>query len=94
MTIMSDEKESNFRIKRDFGISDVLVDFLGALFPGLLFSIAIFLTLGSTFSYLIHQLKIIILVENSGIENIDTFGLFQYLSKGVGSFSFLKINQY
>lgn len=81
-------KESNFRIKRDFGISDVLVDFLGALFPGLLFSVAIVLTLGSSFSYLIHQLKVIILEMNYGIENIDTFGLFQYFSKGFGSFSF------
>ena len=27
---MSNEKESNIKLKRDFGVSDVLVDFLGA----------------------------------------------------------------
>lgn len=39
---MSNEKESNIKLKRDFGVSDVLVDFLGALFPGLLFSVLLF----------------------------------------------------
>lgn len=85
---MENNKESNLKLKKDFGVSDVLVDFLGALFPGLLFSVSIVLTLGSTLSYFIHQLKIIILDQSAGIENIDTYGLFQLFSKSVGNFSF------
>lgn len=81
---MIEEKESKFKIKTDLG----LVDFLGALFPGLLFSITIVFTLGSTYFYIIHQLKTILLKANVGIEDLNVFESLRGLFNGIGYVSF------
>ncbi len=86
---MSNEKESSPKLRsKDFGIRDFLVDFLGALFPGLIFGVAIALTLGSTMVYLIHQSKILLLDRIPGIEDINTLDIIRYLSEGLGNYSF------
>lgn len=85
---MTEEKESIFKRKTDLGISDILVDFLGALFPGLLFSITIVFTLGSTYFYLIHQFKTILLKANIDIEDLNIFESLKELSNGIGYISF------
>lgn len=85
---MLEEKKSKHKSRSDLGFSDILVDFLGALFPGLLFSITIVFTLGSTYFYLIHQLKTILLKANIGIEDLNVFESLKGLFNGIGYVSF------
>ncbi|ADQ80345.1 hypothetical protein Palpr_2209 [Paludibacter propionicigenes WB4] len=76
------------RFKKNFEISDFLVDFLGALCPGLLFCLAIVLTFGSTSIYLIYQIKALVSIYLPHNENINAYRFLDTFSSFVKGFSF------
>lgn len=77
---MSDNNSTK-PLKRDFGISDFLVDFLGALFPGLLFLTLLLLTLGSTILYFFHQIKLILFMYINNLEDLNILNILENIHK-------------